>query len=76
MAFVVAAQALGLKAALAGALSLEDVARSAALGVDVVGVRGAACVGGRTGRVSASKVRALREALELNAAGFRALAPS
>lgn len=76
VAFVVAAQALGLKAALAGALSLEDVARCATLGADVVGVRGAACVGGRTGRVSTSKVRALRDALALSPAGFRSLAPS
>jgi hypothetical protein len=74
--FLASARALGLKTALAGALRLEDLARSARLGVDVVGVRGAACVGGRTGRVSASKVRELREALGLSVLGSRSLARS
>ena len=74
--FLASARALGLKTALAGALRLEDLARSARLGVDVVGVRGAACVGGRTGRVSAAKVRELREALGLSVPGSRALARS
>src|SRR6266849_1060268 len=36
------------------------VARARSLGADVVGVRGAACVGGRTGRVSRARVAALR----------------
>lgn len=75
-AFVAAARALGLQTALAGALSIEEVARSGRLGVDVVGVRGAACVGGRAGRVSAARVRALRETLRLNATAFPALARS
>jgi (5-formylfuran-3-yl)methyl phosphate synthase len=76
VAFVATAQALGLMTALAGALSALDVARSAALGVDVVGVRGAACVGGRAGRVAAAKVRGLREAVRLGAAAFPALVRS
>jgi (5-formylfuran-3-yl)methyl phosphate synthase len=53
----------GLTVALAGRLSAEDVSRAAALGADIVGVRGAACDGGRLGRVSADKVRALAIAL-------------
>src|SRR3989475_12497575 len=51
-AWVAAAHAAGLFAALAGGLSGPDLARARSLGADVVGVRGAACVGGRTGRVS------------------------
>lgn len=63
--FLSAATACGLRAGLAGSLRLEDVARAAALGADVVGVRGSACEGGRLGRVSAERVRALRAALGL-----------
>ena len=59
-AWVAAAHAAGLFAALAGGLSGPDLARACALGADVVGVRGAACVGGRTGRVSRARVAALR----------------
>ena len=58
-----AARAAGLLAGLAGALRLEDVARAAALGAELVGVRGSACDGGRLGRVSLARVRALRAAL-------------
>jgi len=61
------ARALDLLAGLAGALRLEDLPRAAELGADLVGVRGAACEGGRLGRVSAEKVSALREALGLEA---------
>jgi len=59
-AWVAAAHAAGLFAALAGGLSGPDLARARSLGADVVGVRGAACVGGRTGRVSRARVAALR----------------
>src|SRR5207247_339441 len=55
-AWVAAAHAAGLFAALAGGLSGPDLARARSLGADVVGVRGAACVGGRTGRVSRARV--------------------
>src|SRR5947207_2483825 len=58
-AWVAAAHAAGLFAALAGGLSGPDLARARSLGADVVGVRGAACVGGRTGRVSRARVAAL-----------------
>src|SRR5437763_591557 len=59
-AWVRAAHAAGLFAALAGGLSGSDFVRARALGADLVGVRGAACVGGRTGRVSRPRVAALR----------------
>ena len=42
----------GLLTALAGALTLENVDAVSAAGPDVVGVRGAACEGGRQGRVT------------------------
>jgi hypothetical protein len=50
----------GLLVALAGRLSHDDVMRVSDCGADIVGVRGAACVGGRTGRVSAEHVRRLK----------------
>jgi dihydroneopterin aldolase len=57
--WVDAAHAAGLTAALAGRLTAEDLPRAAALGADIAGVRGAACEGGRSGRVSVERVRAL-----------------
>ena len=59
-AWVAAAHAGGLFAALAGSLAGADFATARALGAEVVGVRGAACVGGRTGRVSAARVARLK----------------
>jgi uncharacterized protein (UPF0264 family) len=57
--WVEAAHAAGLMAALAGRLTADDLPRAAALGADIAGVRGAACEGGRSGRVSAERVRTL-----------------
>jgi (5-formylfuran-3-yl)methyl phosphate synthase len=54
-----AAHAVGLFVALAGSLQAKDFALAGDLGADLVGVRGAACIGGRTGRVIASRVAAL-----------------
>lgn len=51
--------------ALAGSLTEPDFETVRALGADVVGVRGAACVGGRTGRVSPARVARLRAAASL-----------
>jgi (5-formylfuran-3-yl)methyl phosphate synthase len=62
--WIVAAQRQALMAAIAGRLTLEDVPRVAALGADVAGVRGAACEGGRGGRVTALRVRALAAAAQ------------
>jgi hypothetical protein len=45
--------------ALAGSLQRETIPQVLALGPDYVAVRGAACLGGRDGRVCAERVRAL-----------------
>jgi len=66
-AFLAEARSLGLMTALAGALGADDLVHACGMGVDLVGVRGSACDGGRGGRVSAARVRALREALGLSA---------
>jgi uncharacterized protein (UPF0264 family) len=64
-AFVVACRARGLFSALAGSLGVEELVRLGPLGPDLVGVRGAACVGDRVGgRVAAERVRALVRARE------------
>ena len=67
-AWIVEARQAGLLVALAGRLTLGALPIVRTLGADVVGVRGAACEGGRTGRVSAARVRALREMLVLSSA--------
>jgi uncharacterized protein (UPF0264 family) len=58
-AWVAAAQRAGLMAALAGSLGAHEIALARDTGADVAGVRGAVCDSGRTGRVSAARVRAL-----------------
>jgi uncharacterized protein (UPF0264 family) len=62
-AWIDGAHAGGLSAAVAGSLGAGELARMAGLGADVVGVRGAACAGGRSGAVQADRVRLLRAAL-------------
>jgi (5-formylfuran-3-yl)methyl phosphate synthase len=62
-AWVAAVRAVGLFAALAGSLSGGDFATARAVGADLVGVRGAACEGGRGGRVSQARVAALQRAV-------------
>jgi uncharacterized protein (UPF0264 family) len=57
--WVVSAQQAGLSVALAGSLGASDVALARDIGADVVGVRGAACDGGRLGRVSVGRLRGL-----------------
>jgi hypothetical protein len=57
------ARTAGLLAAIAGSLGLRELTRAGALGPDVIGVRGAACSGGRSGTVEASRVALLRAAL-------------
>jgi (5-formylfuran-3-yl)methyl phosphate synthase len=63
-AWVAGARHKDLFTALAGALRLEDVDAVASAGADVVGVRGAACEGGRQGHVTANRVRLLRQRLD------------
>ena len=60
-AWVAAAQQTGLLVALAGKLTADDLLFVREAGADIAGVRGAACDGGRTGRIAADKVRLLRE---------------
>lgn len=48
-----------LTVALAGSLTAGDLASVRALGADIAGVRGAACEGGRTGRISRERVASL-----------------
>lgn len=58
-AWIDEAHAANLLVAMAGRLDETAVARAAALGADIVGARGAACEGGRLGRVSVARVRVL-----------------
>jgi dihydroneopterin aldolase len=57
------ARAEGCSVALAGRVTLPDLAYVVSTGAEIVGVRGAACDGGRDGAVSAEKVRRLQAAL-------------
>jgi hypothetical protein len=58
--WVAEAHEAGLLVALAGRLAAEDLAFVRDADADIAGVRGAACEGGRTGRVSARRVAVLR----------------
>jgi (5-formylfuran-3-yl)methyl phosphate synthase len=64
--FVDAAHSYGLKAALAGSLQKEDLPAVCALGVDVVGLRGAACtLNDRVnGQITREKVQELVEVVK------------
>jgi (5-formylfuran-3-yl)methyl phosphate synthase len=59
-AWVAAAHDAGLLVSIAGKLTSEDLTWARDCGADIAGVRGAACDGGRTGRVMAERVRLLR----------------
>jgi uncharacterized protein (UPF0264 family) len=59
--FVSRAKASGRFVALAGKLAFEDIETVQDTGADVIGVRGAACDGGRGGIVTPARVRALCE---------------
>jgi len=61
MAWSRSAREAGLLVAFAGSLGVSEVARAMGFGCDVIGVRGAACVGGRAGCIDAGLVRRLRE---------------
>jgi (5-formylfuran-3-yl)methyl phosphate synthase len=58
--WVAEAHEAGLLVALAGKLAAEDLAFVQDAGADIAGVRGAACEGGRRGRVSSDRVALLR----------------
>jgi uncharacterized protein (UPF0264 family) len=51
----------GLFVAVAGKLTADDLPFARECGADIVGVRGAACNGGRTSRIDVDRVRRLRE---------------
>jgi uncharacterized protein (UPF0264 family) len=57
--WVVAAHRERLFTALAGSIGAGEIGLARDTGADIVGVRGAACDGGRTGELSSTRVRAL-----------------
>lgn len=59
-AWIETAHEAGLIASVAGRLGARELPMVRDLGADIAGVRGAACEGGRAGRVSASLVRQLQ----------------
>ena len=62
--FVTRVHETGAIAAIAGRLTAEDFEIVHEAGADVVGIRGAACEGGRCGMVTAGRVGALRTRLD------------
>jgi len=67
--WVAEAHDAGLLVAVAGKLTADDLAFVRDAGADIAGVRGAACDGGRTGRLSSDKVALLRELCDPAKAG-------
>jgi (5-formylfuran-3-yl)methyl phosphate synthase len=63
MDWVGSARQVGLLTAMAGSLQTRDLPLVCQAGPDVIGVRGAACHGGRLGRVSEDQVSRFRQAL-------------
>jgi len=61
--FIADCRRRGLLSGLAGSLGLPQVQLLLELGPDVVGVRGALCAGGRSGRLDPRRVRSFRAAL-------------
>ncbi|HZM91793.1 MAG TPA: (5-formylfuran-3-yl)methyl phosphate synthase [Vicinamibacterales bacterium] len=62
--WVAIAHHAGLSVALAGKLTADNFRLICETGADIVGVRGAACDDGRSGRVTEGKVRRLTESLQ------------
>lgn len=62
--WVAEAREAGLVTAIAGGLRLADLERVAAAWPEVLGVRGAACTGGREGTVNSMRVLTLRRRLD------------
>ncbi|MDQ3224563.1 MAG: (5-formylfuran-3-yl)methyl phosphate synthase [Gemmatimonadota bacterium] len=61
--WIMDARGAGLLTAVAGALGLDDVESIRQADPDILGVRGAVCVGGRRGQISTKRVRELRRLL-------------
>lgn len=74
-AWIRAADAAGLALAIAGRLAAADVAEAFALGAGIVGVRSAACDGGRDGRIAAPRVQSLVTLAQMGSAGKRPCSP-
>jgi hypothetical protein len=75
-AFVADCRARGLLCGLAGSLETTHIPRLASAGADLVGVRGAACVGDRVhGRISRERVAALAWLLRASARAAAEVAP-
>ena len=70
------ARRIGLLTALAGGLGIDDLTAVAGADPDVVGVRGAACEGGRHGSVTVDRVLALRKRLDFRGPASSALGES
>jgi uncharacterized protein (UPF0264 family) len=66
--WVASAHDAGLFVAIAGKLTASDLPYVRDAGADIAGVRGAACDGGRTGHVTADRVRLLRSACSVKPA--------
>lgn len=58
------ARSRGLETAVAGGLDATSIAELQGTGLDVVGVRGGACDGGRRGRLEARRCRTVRRAVD------------
>jgi uncharacterized protein (UPF0264 family) len=65
--WIALAQRLGMRAVVAGSLSVQTAARAAAFCPDYIAVRGAACRGGRAGRLDGQRIAALRAVLDSRA---------
>ena len=72
-AWIADAHEAGLLVAVAGKLQAHDLRFARDAGADIAGVRGAACEGGRTGRVTTERVRALRMLCDSTAVPGRAI---
>lgn len=64
------ARQAGLVTAVAGGLTVEDLSRLVKAQPDIAGFRGAACTGGREGRLDPLRVQLLRSALRECNSGF------
>ena len=71
-ALIESARAAGLLTAVAGGLGVEQLATVRRCYPDIVGFRGAVCAGGRSGRVSRSKVARLRDCMGIGSGFVRA----
>jgi (5-formylfuran-3-yl)methyl phosphate synthase len=69
-ALVAGCRQKGLLTAVAGGLQVEHLGLVASTRPDIVGFRGAACTGGRAGRVSRRRVQQLRRAMRNANSGF------